>query len=109
MNDFLKPDLDAIARNLIYLNLGHLTLEEAINFEHELSVIASLNEAIEITTTALHSPQPDLWQKVFPLLSDAAALLSSHIAPLIALNAERAEDFQLCEQAEEKAVAFSCH
>ena len=35
------PDLDAIARNLSYLDLAHLTPEESTVYEHELSAIAS--------------------------------------------------------------------
>ena len=52
----LQPDLDAIARNLTALELAHLTPEEAADYEHELSVIASLNEALEITTTSYAPP-----------------------------------------------------
>ena len=32
-----SPDLDAIARNLSYLDLAHLTPEESTAYEHELS------------------------------------------------------------------------
>ena len=48
-----QPDLDAIARNLSYLDLAHLTPEESTAYEHELSAIASLNEALETATEAL--------------------------------------------------------
>ena len=41
MNKFLGSDLDAIARNLSYLDLAHLTPEEAAAYEQELSAIAS--------------------------------------------------------------------
>ena len=39
MNNSLA-DLDAIARNLIALDLAHLTPEESAAYEHELSAIA---------------------------------------------------------------------
>ena len=86
-------DLDAITRNLIALDLAHIDPEEAPSYEHELSVIASLNEALETIGEALNrTDSPHLWQRLQPLLSDAAALLASQIAPLLALNAERHED-----------------
>ena len=47
------PDLDGIARNLSYLDLAHLTPEESTAYEHELSVLAALNEALETTAEAL--------------------------------------------------------
>ena len=89
------PDQDAIARNLIYLDIGHITLEEATPYEYELSVIASLNEAIETINSVLRTPDPpDFWRDLYPTLSDAAALLSSRIAPLIDTNAEREAENQ---------------
>ena len=76
------PDLDAIARNLTALDLAHLTPEEATDYEQELSVIASLNEALEITTNVLRTADPpECWHRLYPLLSDAAALLASQLAP----------------------------
>ena len=77
------PDLDAIARNLSYLDLAHLTPEESTAHEHELSVLASLNDALETATAALQGNNPQFWQQLHPLLSDAAALLSSQLAPLL--------------------------
>ena len=41
MSAFKTPDLDAIARNLSYLDLGHITREESTAYEHELSAIAA--------------------------------------------------------------------
>jgi len=38
-----QPDLDGIARNLIALDLAHISPEESAVYEHELSAIASLN------------------------------------------------------------------
>ena len=35
------PNQDAIARNLSYLDLGHITREESTAYEQELSAIAS--------------------------------------------------------------------
>ncbi|MGD1863162.1 MAG: hypothetical protein ACFB0D_01275 [Phormidesmis sp.] len=102
------PDLDRIARNLTYLDLAHVTPEESTAYEHELSAIASVNEALETTTEALKgSPHPQLWQQLHPMLSDAAALLSSQIAPLLDLNAERS--FPMSEQAVEKPLALASH
>ena len=99
-----NPDLDAITRNLVYLNLGHITLEEATAYKHELSAIASLNEAIETIGIALRTADPpDHWHRIYADVSSAAALLSSAITPLIDLNAEREAEYQLEEaQAEEK-------
>ncbi|PZO10716.1 MAG: hypothetical protein DCF25_20345 [Leptolyngbya foveolarum] len=75
-NDYKAlPDLDAIARNLIALDLAHLTPEESTAYEQELSAIASINEALEITVEALKGHSPQFWQRLHPLLSDAAALL----------------------------------
>ena len=71
-------DLDAIARNLTALDLAHLTPEEAADYEQELSAIAALNEALETVTQVLHTADPPpMWHQLYPLLSDAAALLSS--------------------------------
>ena len=99
------PDLDAIARNLSYLDLAHLTPEESTAYEHELSVLASLNEALETVTEALQGNQPQFWQQLHPLLSDAAALLSSQLAPLLDTNAERS--FPITEQPIEKPLALA--
>ena len=107
MNKFLGSDLDAIARNLSYLDLAHLTPEEAAAYEQELSAIAALNEALETATEALRSQQPQFWQQLYPLLSDAAALLSSQLAPLLDLNAERS--FPMTEQPVERPLALSRH
>ena len=86
------PDLDTIARNLIALDLAHIEPKEATPYEHELSIIAALNEALETIGEALNrTDSPHLWQRLQPMLSDAAALLASQIAPLLALNAERHE------------------
>ena len=88
--DSFSPDLDAIARNLIALDLAHLSPEEAAPYEHELSVIAALNEALESASQALTlTKSSDFWQRLHPMLSDAAALLSSRLAPILDLNAER--------------------
>ncbi|MEM9092736.1 MAG: hypothetical protein AAGC93_28915 [Cyanobacteria bacterium P01_F01_bin.53] len=101
-----SPDLDAIARNLAYLDLAHLTPEESTAYEHELSAIASLNDALETATEALTgSPHAQLWQKLTPMLSDAAALLSSQLAPLIDLNAERS--FPITDSPVERPLALA--
>ena len=85
-----QPDLDAIARNLIALDLAYLSPEEATPYEYELLAIASLNEALETADLALKlAKSPALWQRLHPLLSDAAALINSQVAPLLSLNAER--------------------
>ena len=99
------PDLDAIARNLSYLDLAHLTPEESTAYEHELSAIAALNEALETVTEALQGNQPQFWQQLYPLLSDAAALLTSQLAPLLDANAERS--FPITEQPIEKPLALT--
>ena len=65
------PDLDAIARNLSYLDLAHLTPEEAAAYEHELSAIASLNEAIR---SALRTVDPPA---CYLTISKAVAAISS--------------------------------
>ena len=99
------PDLDGIARNLSYLDLAHLTPEESAAYEHELSVLAALNEAIETVTEALQGKQPQFWQQLYPMLSDAAALLTSQLAPLLDTNAERS--FPITEQPIEKPLALA--
>lgn len=101
-----SADLDGIARNLTALDLAHLSPEECADYEHELSAIASLNEALESAATALsssHSPQ--FWQRLYPLLSDAAALLSSQLAPLLDRNAERS--FPLTDRPVERPLALA--
>ena len=99
------PDLDAIARNLSYLDLAHLTPEESAAYEHELSAIAALNEALETATAALQGNHHQFWQQLYPMLSDAAALLSSQLAPLLDRNAERS--FPMTERPVEKPLALS--
>ena len=99
------PDLDAIARNLSYLDLAHLTPEESTAYEHELSVIAALNEGLETATEAIQGNHPQFWQQLYPMLSDAAALLSSQLAPLLDLNAERS--FPVTERPVERPLALS--
>ena len=99
------PDLDAIARNLIALDLAHLTPEESAAYEHELSVIAALNESLKTATEALQGSQPQFWQQLYPILSDAAALLSSQLAPLLDLNAERS--FPITERPVERPLALA--
>ncbi|MGB3294765.1 MAG: hypothetical protein WBB01_17410 [Phormidesmis sp.] len=108
-NKFLPlPDLDAIARNLTYLDLAHLTPEEATAYEHELSVIASLNEALETASTVLRiADPPECWQRLYQMLSDATALLSSQLAPLLDLNAERS--FSISERPVERPLAITTH
>jgi hypothetical protein len=106
MNNSLTPDLDAIARNLIALDLAHVSPEESADYEQELSAIASLNEALEIATTVLRTADPpDCWHRLYPLLSDAAALLSSQLAPLLNLNAERS--FPITERPVERPLALT--
>ena len=107
MNNSPPPDLDAIARNLIALDLAHLTPEESTAYEHELSAIASLNDALETATEALQGNQTQFWQQLYPLLSDAAALLSSQLAPLLDLNAERS--FPMTGRPVERPLALSRH
>jgi hypothetical protein len=102
------PDLDEIARNLIALDLAHITPEESAAYEHELSAIAALNEALEATTSVLRTADPpECWHRLYPLLSDAAALLSSQLAPLLDLNAERS--FQITERPVERPLALTAH
>lgn len=92
------PDLDAIARNLAYLDLAHLNPEESAQYERELSVLAALNEALESSAATLKTSEPpdEFWQQLHVLLSDAAALVSSQIAPLLDLNAERSYEPSDC-------------
>ncbi|MEO0644681.1 MAG: hypothetical protein AAFZ17_00785 [Cyanobacteria bacterium J06650_10] len=100
------PDLDAIARNLIALDLAHLSPEESAQYEHELSVLAALNEALEASTTALKTADPpEFWRQLYPRLSDVAALVSSQTAPLLDLNAERS--FELSERQVSRPLALS--
>jgi hypothetical protein len=109
------PDLDAIARNLIALDLAHVSPEESTAYEHELSAIplegfaiAALNEALETAASVLRTADPpECWQRLYPLLSDAAALLSSQLAPLLDLNAERS--FQITERPIERPLALAAH
>ena len=101
-------DLDAITRNLTALDLAYLSPEECADYEHELSAIASLNEALESAAAALeasHSPQ--FWQRLYPLLSNAVALLSSQLAPLLDRNAERS--LSLSEHFVEHPLALVAH
>ena len=108
MSHQLYTDLDAIARNLTALDLAHLTPEEAADYEQELCVIASLNEALEITADVLRTVNPsECWQRLHPLLSDAAALLTSQLAPLLDTNAERS--FPTSERPAESLLALTAH
>jgi hypothetical protein len=101
-----QPDLDGIARNLIALDLAHLSPEESADYEHELSVIAALNEALETAASVLRTADPpECWQRLYPLLSDAAALLSSQLAPLLDTNAERS--LQITERPVERSLALA--
>ena len=110
MNGLRIHDLDAIARNLTALDLAHLTTEEAADYELELSAIASLNETLEIAAAALKMPtHPKVWPQLYPILSDAASLLSSQLAPLLDLNAERSTDLQFPEMPVERPLAFANH
>ena len=102
-----QSDLDAIARNLIALDLAHISPEESAAYEHELSAIASLNEALETATEALKGNSPKLWHRLYPMLSDAAALLTSQLAPLIDLNAERS--FPIADRPVERPLALAAH
>jgi hypothetical protein len=107
-SSYTSPDLDAIARNLSYLDLSHLTPEESATYEHELSVIASLNEALEVASTVLRTANPPpMWQRLYPMLSDAATLLSSQLTPLLDLNAERS--FSQPEHSVERPLALTVH
>ena len=102
-----QHDLDAIARNLIALDLAHISPEESAAYEHELSAIASLNEALETATEALQGNRPQFWQRLYPILSDAAALLLSQLAPLLDLNAERS--FPITDRPVERPLALATH
>ncbi len=103
-----SPDLDGIARNLSYLDLAYVTPAESAAYEHELSVIASLNEALETATLAIRTPgSSPLWYRLYPMLSDAAALLTSQIAPLLDLNAERS--FPITERPVELPLVLAAH
>ena len=103
-----QQDLDAIARNLIALDLAHITPEESTDYALELSAIASLNEALEIAATAIESStRLQLWQRLHPMLSDSAALLSSQLAPLLDLNAERS--FPTEERPVERPLALAAY
>ncbi|MEM9906625.1 MAG: hypothetical protein AAF921_16530 [Cyanobacteria bacterium P01_D01_bin.44] len=89
------PDLDAITRNLIALDLAYVGPKEASIWEAELSALAGLNEIIEICTEACRNPEAaKFWQQVHTSLSDTAALLSSRLAPLLDLNGERVDHHQ---------------
>jgi hypothetical protein len=106
MNNSLLPDLDAIARNLIALDLAHLSPEESTAYEHELSAIASLNDALETAALVLRTADPpECWHHLYPVLSDAAALLSSQLAPLLDTNAERS--FPITERPVERPLALT--
>ena len=108
MSHTSPPDLDSIARNLKALDLAHLTPEEAADYEQELSAIASLNEALDITADVLRTAHPpDCWQCLLPMLSDAAALLTSQLAPLLDTNAERS--FPMTERPVERPLALTAH
>jgi hypothetical protein len=108
MNNSLLPDLDAIARNLIALDLAHITPEESTAYEHELSAITSLNEALETASLVLRTADPpECWHRLYPMLSDAAALLSSQLAPLLDLNVERS--FPITERPIERPLALAAH
>ncbi len=103
-----NPDLDGIARNLSYLDLAHLTPKESAAYEHELSAIASLNEALETASLAMHaSGSSPIWHRLYPMLSDAAALLTSQIAPLLDLNAERS--FPITDRPVERPLVLAAH
>jgi len=52
INPSSPPALDAIARNLSYLDLAHLTPEESTAYEHELSAIASCATLSPAASTA---------------------------------------------------------
>ena len=109
MNNSSLPDLDAIARNLIALDLAHLTPEESTAYEHELSVIAALNEALETAALALRTadpPPPSGSSSILCFPMPMPSLLSSQLAPLIDLNAERS--FPITERPVEKTAHAHC-
>ena len=90
-----SPDLDAITRNLIALDLDYIDPKEASPVATELSALAGLNEVLEISAEACHTAKADdVWQRVHTSLSDTTALLSSRLAPLLDLNGERADQQQ---------------
>ena len=100
------PAIDAIARNLIALDLAHLSPEESAQYKYELSVLAALNEALETAENALKTADPpDFWPQLHLRLSDAAALVSSQIAPLLSLDADRS--FELSDPPAPKPLALS--
>jgi hypothetical protein len=106
MNNPRLPDLDAIARNLIALDLAHVTPEESAVYEHELSAIASLHEALETAASVIRTADPpECWHQLYPVISNAAALLSSQLAPLLDLNAERS--FPITERPVERPLALT--
>jgi hypothetical protein len=104
----ISPDLDAIARNLIALDLAHISPEESAAYEHELSAIAALNDALETAASVLCTADPpECWHRLYPMLSDAAALLSSQLAPLLDTNAERS--FPITERPVARPLALAAH
>jgi hypothetical protein len=108
MNKLSSADLDAITRNLSALDLAFLTPEESADYEQELSAITSLNEALETAALVLRTADPpECWRRLYPMLSDAAALLSSQLAPLLDLNAERS--FEITERPVERPLALATH
>ena len=108
MHKQCPPDLDAIARNLTALDLAHLTPEEVADCELELSVVASLNEVLDIAVDILRTPTPpEYWQRLYPLASEAAALLASQLSPLLDINAERS--FPIADRPIERPFALSAH
>lgn len=91
MNNSPPLDLDAIARNLTYLDLAHLSPAEATDYEHELSAIAALNDALETAVLALsvHLPRsptalhPRNCHQPFASDSASTAHQPSSIAPFL--------------------------
>ena len=84
----------------------YLSPEEAATYEHELSTIAALNDALESTDHALKlTESSDFWQRLHPIISDAAALLASQIAPILDLNAER--HLEMSEAASQPPLALA--
>lgn len=60
-NSHARPDLDAITRNLIALDLAHVTPEESATYEQELSAItkpskgiAALNEILKTNVVGIY-------------------------------------------------------
>ena len=106
VQDMHQPDLDAITRNLIALDLAHLNPEDAAQYEYELSVLAALNEALETSATASKTADPsDFWWQLHPLLSEVVALVSSQIAPLLDLDAERS--FEISDRPTSQPLAIA--